>query len=327
MKTFKVKKSDGSEFNVRFKPIKPDDSYKELGINGSWDKKAEIEINNNWYNCAASRSYKNDKFIPTVKIGAHQKETCKALGIKLQTDAHIIAVQDWMPLYNEFLKENEKEFKTLANAESFNTIRFIYHSSYKFMGFVTDNEKLNDYKSYSDKINSLIDSLEYIKPDLLEAFKTGDNYDDYSTESSFEISYKDIDSIIEMSLPALKEAQIRREKAKAENQKFIKEKEEREENIKNGVIFFHCESKPHNEDLSNVILNRPAPNSGLFTLQHRISNDLFQRIKKFGTYWDAEWLEDCDMFYSSPGWRFSIEAIKELTSTNKVYIDNLEFKE
>lgn len=101
---------------------------------------------------------------------------------------------------------------------------------------------------------------------------------------------------------------------------------EKQANIESGCIYFHCESAPHDEDLSKVILNSPAPNNGSFTLDHRISETLFSRISQFGSYYSAEFLEDCDMFGSAPGWRFSKEAIEELMKTNRVFIDNIEVK-
>lgn len=96
-------------------------------------------------------------------------------------------------------------------------------------------------------------------------------------------------------------------------------------NIENGAIYFTTESAPHDEDLSNVLLNRPAPNMGAFTLDHRISTDLFNRVKAYAVYYSKDWLEECDMFFSNPGWRFSKLAIEELAKTNKVFIDNKEY--
>ena len=113
-------------------------------------------------------------------------------------------------------------------------------------------------------------------------------------------------------------------RTKAEDRK--RKEDEKRQNIESGCIYFHCESSPHTEDLSKVILNRPAPNGGSFTIQHRVSDSLFSRIKSFGRYYNAEFLEDCDMFTSSPGWRFSEKAVNELLKTNKVFIDNIEVK-
>lgn len=104
----------------------------------------------------------------------------------------------------------------------------------------------------------------------------------------------------------------------------IREKEI-QDNIAAGAVYFRCESAPHDEDLSGMILNRPASNGGLFVLQYRISENLFNRIRSFGRYWDRDWLEECDMFTSAPGWRFSIAAVNELARTNRVFVDGKEY--
>ena len=102
--------------------------------------------------------------------------------------------------------------------------------------------------------------------------------------------------------------------------------EQRQANIEAGAIYFHCESAPHDEDLSGVILNRPAPNGGLFILTHRVPADIFNQIKPFGAYWDRDWLEECDMFTAEPGWRFSAKAVQELARTNRVFVNGKEIE-
>jgi hypothetical protein len=97
-------------------------------------------------------------------------------------------------------------------------------------------------------------------------------------------------------------------------------------NIESGCIYFHCESSQHNDDVTNVILNQPAPSDGSFTLEQKISDVQFARIKNFGRYYSADFLEDCDMFNSLPGWRFSKHAIDELLKTNRVFINDSEIQ-
>lgn len=99
--------------------------------------------------------------------------------------------------------------------------------------------------------------------------------------------------------------------------------DEKIKNIKNGAIYFTMESAPHDADLSNIILNSPAPSSGSFTLDHRVSESVFNQIKPFARYYSAEYIEDCDMFGSEPGWRFGIEAVRLLAKNHKTYINNI----
>ena len=89
---------------------------------------------------------------------------------------------------------------------------------------------------------------------------------------------------------------------------------DREQQINNGLapVTVSCESAPHEEDLSNVILNRPAPNLGAFLIHDRLPKSLFQLIKPFGYYYSSDDLEEFDMFYSEPGWRFPLQALDVL---------------
>lgn len=48
-------------------------------------------------------------------------------------------------------------------------------------------------------------------------------------------------------------------------------------------------------------------------------------IKEFGVYWDDEFLDECDMFFSAPGWRFTYHAIDRLRELNhRVFVDYVE---
>ena len=127
-----------------------------------------------------------------------------------------------------------------------------------------------------------------------------------------------MDKLFELAGPKLKEIEEKREERRRKEEKIRRVKEA----IENGAISFHCESAPHDEDLSEAILTRPCPNSGFFTLTHRIPAEVFSKIKKFGVYYDDDFLEECDMFWSAPGWRFGKEAIETFLRDNfKVFVD------
>lgn len=79
------------------------------------------------------------------------------------------------------------------------------------------------------------------------------------------------------------------------------------------TIRVHIESEPHDQDLSGVLLNRPAPNSGSFMIDRRLDRAVWNEMKAKGAgYWSADDLEDMDMFDATPGWRYSLDAIAAL---------------
>ena len=79
------------------------------------------------------------------------------------------------------------------------------------------------------------------------------------------------------------------------------------------IIEVDCESAPHTQDLSGVILNSPAPSSGSFLVNYRVERNVWSKMKTQGAvYYDRDTLEDFDMFYHEPGWRYSIGAVAEL---------------
>lgn len=316
MKTFTVTTKVGTTYNVRLLDINISDYYKKLGVNGGYDKDAEIEVNGTWYRCMAS----NAKDVKTVCINQYSKELRDALNIpaSVKSSIHIKADTDWHPLYTELLNENEAKWKQDANNAYFSKIRFTHHSMHKYCNFGWDSELNSAYIEYNAKMDALKAALIYIDPNLLNNYRVSDDYDDYNCWTIFEVPASDIDQIISFAKPGLEKAV----EAKKASDIAIAKAQEKRDNIASGCIYLHCESAPHNEDLSKAILNRPCPNGGLFTIDHRIDESLFNRIKKYGSYWDDEWLEECDMFTSSPGWRFSIDAIKELAKTNTIYVDN-----
>jgi hypothetical protein len=312
MKTnFLATTRSGKAYNVRMSEIK-DLKRAEIGQNGSWDKLAEIEVNGTWYKCLASGNGRDGKFIRCSDAGL-----LAALGVKGDV---CIKCEDWHTIYEAMLEAAIEAATKKASSSDFTYVKFMFHTTHKYMGFKWDAAGNIDF---SEKINALKNSLAHINHSALSEFKTGEYDDDYSREIYFMIPADRIDEIIEMSTPNLADAKKAKENAEVAHV-VAKEKEA---NIEAGAVYFHCESAPHDEDLSGVVLNRPAPRSGLFTIEQRLSPELFARIKKFGTYWDREWLDDCDMFYHEEGWRYGEEAIGELLKTNRVFIDGIEVKQ
>ena len=306
---------NGTQYPVRLKKPNLNDHCRKLGSDGGWDKYAEININGTWYHCLASKT--KDQYC--VRVG--NKELKAALNIPASFKADpVIVTNDWHGIYHQLLAEVESEAKTQAETLTFTTLKFTHHTSHKFMSFYTDNEKLNKVIEFCPQVIALKNALKHVTTKDIAQYSKSTDYDDYSISEYFEVPQADIDALINLETPTLKEAKEKQVKSEIAQQRRV----ERDENIKNGAIYFTCESKPHDEDLTGVLLNRPAPNGGLFTIDHRIGPELFSRVKSFGTYWDKDWLEECDMFTSSPGWRFSEKAVKEFLKTNRVFIDNIE---
>jgi len=305
---FKATTRTGKTYNVRLIPIEEKLSPVLLGQEGNWRKRAEMEVNGKWYVCEAKHNYDKDgKMLKVVEINEYNTELQDALNLpaKLRKLNNVIMCEDWHPIYLEMQNEFLKETKAKANAVKFSKVNFTYHTSLKWCAFRWDADS-EDIK-YNDKIDAFKDALKNIEKEMLDNFKIGTHYDDYSNEYYYEINADDIDRIIKYSLPGLEKAKEKRLKSEIAEQK----RAEKKKNIENGSVYFHCESQPHNED-----------NKGLFVLEHQISEEHFSQIEPFGNYWDKEWLEDCDMFYSEPGWRFTIDAVLELSKNNDVYVDN-----
>lgn len=95
-------------------------------------------------------------------------------------------------------------------------------------------------------------------------------------------------------------------------------------NIEEGCIYFKCESLPISKDDKTIYAN-PVSKDGSFRLINQLDNSLFSSIKEFGRYYDKEFLDDMDMFYSDSGWRFGKQAIETLLQNGKrVFVDNEE---
>jgi len=104
-----------------------------------------------------------------------------------------------------------------------------------------------------------------------------------------------------------RKARVREEAEAAERRRVTEAAQGRE------IVEVTVESAPHPQDLSNVILNSPAPQDGAFLVHRRVERETWEKMKAAGThYLDAEMLEDFDMFNAEPGWRYSLAAIHVL---------------
>jgi hypothetical protein len=319
--TFTVRTKSGKEYTVRLKEITPSRNNK-LGTEGSWDMAAEIEVNGTWYRCFATHTNQSGNLVKTVRVLDKQAQIALGIPENLagKNDVHICATTDWHPIYQEMLKNANESFSEKANAAVFTKIRVTYHTSYKYSITGWDSDTDSDYIRYNNQLNSLLKSLKHIDTEKLQKYQTGTDMGDYSIEYYFEIPVSDIDLIQDFALPGLEQAEAEKVKAEESSKKQAIKKA----NIGAGCVYFHCESAPHDEDLTGVILTRPAPQGGTFTVEHRLSEEMFSRIKKYGRYYSADFLEECDMFYSAPGWRVVKEAIEELLKSNRVFVNDVE---
>jgi hypothetical protein len=114
----------------------------------------------------------------------------------------------------------------------------------------------------------------------------------------------------------LRRADEKKERERKERErKERKEQERREAEQKaaegRDILRFHCELQPHKEDLSDVVLNRAAPQGGAFLMHRRIPKEEWSKLKEAGAwYWSKDDLEQMDMFWSDGGWRYSLGALE-----------------
>lgn len=268
---------------------------------------ALINILGEWYHCFLEIKYIDDKLTPCVRLSDSAKkalnlDTSKAVFIRLES----IPEEEFEIFYKGLIQSTKEKAKALEFTYIEITHNYICGSDCK------DDSR---YLHFNDKALRILD-----------AFNALDNFDDrMNFTSKFEgydttycIDETNIDKLFELADPKLKEIEAKREEKRRKEEKIRRVKEA----VENGAISFHCESAPHDEDLSDVILTRPCPISGSFTLTHRVPAEVFSKIKKFGVYYDHDFLEECDMFWSVPGWRFGKEAIDTLLRDNfKVFVD------
>lgn len=308
---------DNRVFNVRFRAL----SLFELGYANEkqwWCRSAEIEIAGVWYYATIEVAYmKGEEKVMCVL----SKSACKALNVEPVNKTKRIAIwldaipeQEWI----EFYQHTKKQFVKEANKACFTYIK-IRHNS--IVGW--DASIAYDYAQYNDVAQDMLLTFNLAEKanqeEMYKYVQKGDVVVDYMF--TYTIRKSDLEQLQKIAEPE----RVKYEEQKKQNEMLKQRKAERETNIKNGAIYFHCESAPHDEDLSKVILARPCPNGGSFVLTHRIGKNIFDAIKEFGVYWDDEFLEECDMFFSAPGWRFTYHAIDRLRKLNhRVFVDYVE---
>ena len=285
-----------------------DDTMKEWFFFG-----ALINISGEWHHCSFEKKYIDDKLTPCVELSDSAEKA-----LNLDTSKPVFIRLDSIPEeeFEIFYKDLIQSIKEKANALEFTYIDitpYITRSHNYICG--SDCKDDSRYLHFNDKALKILD-----------AFNALDDFDDRMNftskfeghDTTYRIDGTNIDKLFELAGPKLKEIEAKREERRRKEEKIRRVKEA----IEKGAISFYCESAPHNEDLSEVILTRPCPNSGSFTLTHRIPAEVFSKIKKFGVYYDNDFLEECDMFWSAPGWRFGKEAIETLLRDNfKVFVD------
>jgi len=214
---------------------------------------------------------------------------------------------------NEILENSViTKMEYLVGCDVADSISFDYNNEFVSKIIFTENKLFKEMMSMQDACKKAFNIL---KDDLVYKTEGPTNFS-YCT---YVITGTSLQKVIELAEKNIKEAANKKNSIKKQSDKKIS-------NIENGAIYFVCESEPHNEDLSKVILARPCPQSGVYAIDHRISQELFSRIKEFGRYWSAEFLEDCDMFAATAGWKFGKQAIEELVKTQKVFVNGTEVK-
>lgn len=84
--------------------------------------------------------------------------------------------------------------------------------------------------------------------------------------------------------------------------------------MNNKTIRVHVEFEPRPAPVpAGVLLNRPAPTGGAFLISQRLPREDWDAAKAAGAwYMDADELEEMDMFFSDPGWRYPLAALEAL---------------
>ena len=274
----------------------------------SWrDFDGLINISGEWYHCLMEAGISNNEVIPFVRLCQDAKV---ALGLNTKKKVCIRLDSTPKEEFNAFYRDLLKSIKEKAKELSFTYIEFTDD-------FICGSDCSENYRFLYFNEKAL---------NILNAFKAIDKFEDRMKftscfeghDTTYRVDSTNMDKLFALAAQKLKEIEERKEKDAIKNEKIRRVKEA----IENGAISFHCESAPHDEDLSEAILTRPCPNSGSFILTHRIPAEVFSKIKKFGVYYDDDFLEECDMFWSAPGWRFRKEAIETLLRDNfKVFVD------
>lgn len=287
-----------------------------------YDKYAMILIKGNWYRCNITFRYIDNILVDFVELSS--KEACNALNVKYEflrptlirvyPNSGTSIAKEWADNYSKSLKKIQAE----ADSIEFNTLK-INCIGGDFYVYAWDGNADRCYAEFNSQAKEMLLSL------CLAYYAGEGKLDKYVTTTPFfkdwTIKKSDIARINEIAAPVREKYETNLRRKEFEK----KQKSEMEANIAAGAVYFHCESQPHDEDLSNVVLNRPCPNRGLYTLMHRVDTKTFSLIKKFGSFWDEDFLDQCDMFMSEEGWRFSCDAINSLRKHNiRVFVDYTE---
>lgn len=197
-------------------------------------------------------------------------------------------------MQKEKLKIDSDKIK-VKDEDFFLKIKFIYHRKKKYCDFEWNEERGPYFNEYSKKLNEFQNALRYIPYEWINEYLVEEYNDKSDVCARFEVPTWGIDKVID----------------------FQKLREYRKKmDIIYGVLYFHCEIEVNDEKFHNVICN----NGGLFTLENAINNKLLDRIKKYGKEFNIEDLKKLGL-QSNSGWKFSIEAVKELAKNNRVFID------
>lgn len=302
---FEVRFSTPSIFNL--KRLSTYDSFENSGL-----VKAEINFKGVWY--PVTLEYKMLNKDCRIPVAVLSKKAADAFGVEydFNREPAIMLDKDYDKDYKSFIAEQVEAARAKANTCDFSQVHIAtYCDIVSIYGWDADED--NNLAFFNDQAREILDTftaaykVDCHKVSTFFWDKNAYNFDD----KYFIVTKHDLATLKEMAAPEFK----RQQQAK-----------ERRENIANGAIYFHCESQPHDVDLTGMVLTRPCPQSGTFTLTHQIDKADFERIKKYGRYYDAEFLEDCDMFYSAPGWRFGAQAVEELAKHHRVFVDNKEVK-
>lgn len=279
-----------------------DDTIKKMVFFG-----ALINISGEWYHCSFEKKYIDDKLTPCVLLSDSAEKA-----LNLATSKPVFIRLDSIPEeeFETFYKDLIQSIKEKANALEFTYIDITHN-------YICGSDCKDDsrYLHFNDKALKILDAFNALD-DFDDRMNFTSKFEGYDT--TYRIDETNVNKLFDLAGPKLKEIEAKREEKRRREEKIRRVKEA----VENGAISFHCESAPHDEDLSKVILTRPCPNLGSFTLTHRIPAEVFSKIKKFGVYYDSDFLEECDMFWSAPGWRFGKEAIETLLRDNfKVFVD------
>ncbi len=234
----------------------------------------------------------------TLANGVRLEAVSKMLGHKHLRTTEIYA----KVLQSEVDKAFDKLDETLKTDEVAPLkMRFVYHSVMKYCNFSWNIESGPCYDAYNEKLNRIKNALEYINYTWIGEYLIEEGKDEFNHWSIFEVPTWGIDKIIEYG----------------ELKRTVKM-----QNIKYGQVYFRREIDISGDRLSNIICNK----GGVFTLEHQINEKLFNQIQEYSLEFNDEYMKENNVLDFTPGLVYSIEAVKELAKTNRVYVDNELFK-